>query len=400
MNARTATPQVYGAGDIAARNAMFAIAAVFLGIVLVGWHKLIAPSLGSGSAFLAWPIALFVAVVAIVMAIAVATERVRLQAAGPGAGGQHTWWAYLAVVLTLSALGTMNSMIYFFEGRTILSEAARQTERSLAELQAQAEKRLATPRADKDRRTAIDLMDKLAAELLNPNNCGYGEASRRAVVELRKLLPTFTELSGTLRCSTEAEVARLKITIGSYREQVDKLVRLLPSYTLDNAEVWQGFLATLSQRVKSEQEALQRVQGGLLPSAGHGAMGSTDSYAEAQLALQKAATTYGELATKLNTLAPPMPQMLPVPAELSLDASNQLGAIAQVLPFLASRLHMPRTYLYIGIALLLDLIFIACLMRTLRASRPIAPPAPATPADQDLDLDLTFLWVAPQKELA
>ncbi len=383
-------PDPLHASDVAARNALVAIVVLFVCILIAGWHKLIAPSLGSGASVLAWALAVAVAMIALATAVGVAAERVRLHANAADGPGRYTWVAYLGVLFMLSALGTMNTAIYFLEGRAVLEESVSGMQRDLADLQARAEAMLATPKFDMDKKDVLNRMNNVAAELTNEANCGYGKAARQAIEALKQRLPAFTELSGTLRCRTEEEKAKLRAVISAYRDQVDKLLKSMPSYAAEDVEGREGFLAGLRQRVKVDAEALQTAKDALLLSNGgaSGMVEPSDPYGQAQRALQAAARTYADSVAKLQQLKPDAPKLA---ARIGTDAPLQLGSVAQVVPFVLGRLNKISTYVYVLAAVMLDFILVACVIRVLRSRR--APTVRASPAG--VRTDLTFLWVPP-----
>jgi len=114
--------------DRAAFYALLCMIPIFIGFVTYGWGKILQPILPISAPFdsiLAYLAAIFLAVAGVVLAKVIAADGIRL-AAEPGVRLQFAkWmarsWAYLLVLLVISALGTTRTIFQISEVSVVLS---------------------------------------------------------------------------------------------------------------------------------------------------------------------------------------------------------------------------------------------------------------------------------------
>lgn len=413
MPAPLATP----AAPEDASPAMLIGVIALVGIVIaVGWYNLIAPSLFENFQFLSIPLAMGIAALAIVAARTVASEVIRVRK-DSDAPNRHTWIVFLLLLFGLSALGTLNTAIYYGEGPAVLRESLETASSSLTRLQARSTSLLATPNFDAKKKIVDDLMTNLEKEALHDANCGLGDKSRQHMAALKRELPGFVELTGKPNCKTTEGKRQLASTLASYREQTQRLLRNSVEYRLDRVGDVERIQAAMRATLPPLMERIEAAKRGItgVESEASGAGPSGGARTEARQALVGAARDYGSLLNQFKEHHPPGAALPALPASsdtaapqranyddlaaaIPIAAAVGLGSISQVAPLLVERLSTPgarlRTCGYIAFALLLDLLLVVAFKLAMTRG----PEAPARPANRSFtatDDDLHFLWVSP-----
>lgn len=234
--------------------ALFALIPLFIFVISNGWQSILAPFINlSGNPVVnlaaTWTAAVAIAIVAVVLAWGVASERARLRTEK---SARFTWIAYLGVLIVLSALGTMNWLFKILEAPTFLQEATEGTQAKLTaldqlalngiklvatdelhvkqeeqkrELEMQREqlqnyfesaKIKASAEPERFKKEIIRLFDSFEAEVRNPLKEGCGEVARGYLQEIQKKLPDLRLPSGD--CSK----ADPDVMIKAYRAAIDK----------------------------------------------------------------------------------------------------------------------------------------------------------------------------------
>lgn len=367
--------------------ALLAIVVLFVAVVTAGWHRLLAPVLSTftpssplAAGLLSAVAALAIAIIAVILARAVADERVdgaRARENKSAAGNDRTWWAYFFILFALSALGTMNTVFYYGEGGIVLREHLAQARQCLNELETTAKDALQTPAYSKRVAQVNGLLTRLEEEIRNPRNCGEGPEANRILQQLgRELGSEFTPLSGRSR-----DCQRVHELMTSYRRIAADLLRTSPDYTRENVARKEALMATIAEFTRSAHKRLDDAESAL----------AAGSRGDAQDALEGAASYYGKMTLEL-TGASGGPQT--TSCTIDVRQIRGLGSIAQVIPILMHRLDHLSTYLYILLALLLDVILIACFMRVLRSAQQPTDRPPTT-TDGASGRQPHFLWVNP-----
>lgn len=243
--------------------ALLSLIPVFVFVISSGWQSILSPVLhlsGSETINLAatWVAGIAIAVVAVVLAWGVASERARLRS---DKTARFTWIAYLAVLIVLSALGTMNWLFKVLEAPTFLKEATEATQTKLTaldqlsvngiklvktdelrakqdeqkrELQLQREqlknyyesaKLKASVEPDRFKNEILRLFESFEAEVRNPLKQGCGDVALGYIREIQAKLPDLRLPSGD--CSAADPDVMLK----AYRGAVDKA---LTNWTASN----------------------------------------------------------------------------------------------------------------------------------------------------------------------
>ena len=278
--------------DRAAFYALLCMIPIFIGFVTYGWGKILQPILPISAPFdsiLAYLAAIFLAVAGVVLAKVIAADGIRL-AAEPGVRFQFAkWmarsWAYLLVLLVISALGTTRTIFQISEVSVVLSNELSETGKQLSSLHVAIEAALKTPEYDtrvadyKAKRIKVDslvaqfetemqlvrevesaklnkeradierLWRQFAAEMNNPQNCGFGLETAKRFDELNAALKekkggSLTKLSGEgTQCSTvPAALQKYKDSYEPIRDSI---------FTLSNYKC--GVSATAAKRLDEIQ---------------------------------------------------------------------------------------------------------------------------------------------------
>lgn len=115
--------------------------------------------------------------------------------------------------------------------------------------------------------------------------------------------------------------------------------------------------------------------------------GSND--ANKRQALETAVATYAEMLHKLEGVHG---AQVTEKRFIDIHEARQLGSIAQIIPILIERWKEVSTWMYVILALSLDVILIVCFMRVLRGR---AMRSSGQAAGKPTERDLSFLWVNP-----
>lgn len=234
--------------------ALLALIPLFLFVISNGWQSILAPLINLSenpiiNVTATWTGAVAIAIVAVVLAWGVASERARLRTEK---SARFTWLAYLGVLIVLSALGTMNWLFKVLEAPTFLKEATEETQAKLTALdqlalngiklvkthelhlkqdeqkrglQMQREqlgnyfesaKLKASAEPERFKKQIIRLFESFESEVRNPLKEGCGEVARGYLQEIQTKLPDLRLPSGD--CSK----ADPEVMIKAYRAAVDK----------------------------------------------------------------------------------------------------------------------------------------------------------------------------------
>jgi len=218
--------------DTAAFYALLCLIPIFVIVVTYGWGRILQPILPVESPWnvvLAYFAAVFLALAGVVLAKVIAADRVQLSIEAQGKAKLSTWmarcWAYLLVLLTISALGTARTIFAVSQASDVLSNELSQTGTELRTLQATIDAMLKTPEYDvrlgeyKARRLKLDslvaqfeiemekvrqieltklddgianvdkLWEQFKIEVENPQLCGFGPAANQYFKALQDALP-------------------------------------------------------------------------------------------------------------------------------------------------------------------------------------------------------------------
>ena len=281
---------------------------------------------------------------------------------------------YYIALFGVTAAGTLNVMLYHFEGRAILGAGIDDAEHHLAALDRAAAPvlRRAAPGSDKAEEVGM-LLNELRNEITNPRYCGVGPAARQTIDRIAAILPEFREFSAG-RLSRTCDEATLREVYGRYEVIALEMLDLDP-----DRRRWTALQISIVRPVAEARTRLRRAEAALASER----PGSTIGYSVAQLALEDAAATYAVARRRLTAVD--RSAISRIEPALDLSVARGLGSITAMPALLASRLSHVSSWIYLVLAAALDLVLVFLFVDGLRS------PAPASVQDGRNE-DLRFLW--------
>ena len=286
-------PELRRTSDTAAFYALVCLIPIFTFVVTAGWRMILEPVLPIPSPYdtiVAYAAGLFLAVVGVVLAKVIAAERVQISLEDSVKSPLLKWlgrcWAYLFVLLVISALGTTRTIFSMSQASDVLSSELSATGTKLRNLQVVIDTTLLTPEYDasaaeyKAKRAKMEAALKqfesemqrrrdlqqsqlssqqanvesiwvqFEGEMKNPLNCGFGTESQKRFKELQAVLPGLVELSGSVgtQCAKIPEVLKqYREAVNSRKSSVFSLAKMSCSVTPAAAQHLQDLQALLPE---------------------------------------------------------------------------------------------------------------------------------------------------------
>jgi hypothetical protein len=330
-----------GKGDQAALLALIGMLVVFAFIVGRGWQTLVS----SYGAVVSLPIGVGMAVIAILLAYAVGSERTHHpRSKGPAL-------AYFFFLFNISALGAVNAMFVMFQSTNVFREEVERSNEVIVSLRDIGAPAISTADYDRFRADISERWRNLRAELDNPQLCGQGATAALRITELQVVLPSFRPLAGGGRCD------KVPALIAAYEKQITDLEKETPVYLAAKKKL------ELKKKIQVEAQSLldevNEIRKGL---------NGTFSMHTVKTKFFDVAERYGLVRQELAAAG--VTGVDKVPMRIDVKSISALGDIGQVIPFIISRLGETSTYVYLFIALVLDLAVIAAFARVLRVGPP------------------------------
>jgi len=369
---------------------------LFMATIGFGWWRL----LNSYTTFpylahIAAPlIAIFTAGLAFVMG---ARRAARKRAIEQGyAPGSSSWLLLYPFLFAFSALGLLTSFFYLLEGGVVLQEQIDHAQEQLAVLENGAVEALRDPAHEAREARVRQLLSSLQREINHPGGiCGVGREATDIIRRIREELPDYHQYARGA-ADTVCEPENLDRIYRSYEEQALDMLRDDHDFVASGGRDRQEFLAELRAAVSGAQEGLRAAEGDLRPSGPHRSSGS---YSEAQQALLNASTVYSRFRDSLaQRSARPIAAL---PAELDVSSGTQIDSIGAIIPSLVRRLRYLTTWVYLVLALLIDIGLVLLLSTVVQNMRRRASDSddtgesssePGSPRPRRAH-DPTFLWV-------
>jgi hypothetical protein len=313
------------------------IVTIFVFIVGRGWQTL----LSTQGLYISIAVGALVGTIATLLAYAIASERTYHP------NSRAVWLAYFFVLFNLSALGTINAMFVMFQSSNIFREQIESTGAAVVSLRDVGAASIETSDFDSFNSNVMDKWRNLKAELDNPVLCGQGPVASNRIQELQSLLPNFRALAGGGRCDKVAQL------IASYQKQIDSLMKESPIYLASKTRV------DLKKRVIAESRGLLDELNVIGKS-----LNSDFRLSSVKGQIFDIAERYSVIRQEIGITGATSPEKIPL--KIDVRSVSALGDIGQVLPFIVSRLTDVSTYVYLVIALVLDIAVILAFTRTLR----------------------------------
>jgi hypothetical protein len=296
---------------------------------------------------------------------------------------------YLAYffLFVVSAMGTVNAAFVLWEGSSVVRQDMGEVRSAYTALDVFARRNLVSPAHNKKRADLEALLANLHEEINNPNQgayCGVGEAAEAIIGRIRQIVPGMPIIRGTgaIRpCDSE----KAERVFQSYAVSARRTLESDPSFLSFNGPEKAGFLQSLAANLKQMRESFEDVEG---------LLGDPTAFAraEVQRPLATAAANYADDYKRTAGLTSSTVDDLP--AWVDISQSQELGSFAAFFDILASRLGDPKTWVYLLIAVLLDLALVYFLTQAFVRYRYSFRGDPPDPYRQP-GPNPKFLWVNP-----
>jgi hypothetical protein len=176
--------------DKSAQYVLVCLILGFVSVLSIGWGEMLSqaptffffPPTG-------WAVAVLIALFAIFLARAVASERLRLKQTKDSAF-RFAWLAYFVILLGISAVGTANFMYekVFSEGSEDRNQVLREVRAEFNKLRLAGLTVLSAESVQEKVREIQVLSQNLQKEILNPNRCGHGPEAKKIEQQLKTIL--------------------------------------------------------------------------------------------------------------------------------------------------------------------------------------------------------------------
>jgi hypothetical protein len=343
-------------------------------ILIVGWHRLLLVGIAFNNDYVSWTLAGVVTLVAVIMARSVASERIRI--AEDKATGKlsrdFTWLAYFVILFSLSAMGTLNTFLYYGEGSVIIGEAIETTLDCLSELQAIGTRVTKYPAYESLRVKVNEAFGSWSREASNDRNYGEGPVAKQLMANLTSILPGLHPLSGA--CYKPDCVNRV---IKRTEEGVNQAIVSTNEYRDGRILERELLKINLIKGIDGSIESLGKLK--LSPEG-------SQNINSARQSLESAWTIYDKLSGQIKSFEPM--KNSPICFEKRSQV-RYLGALSQIFPMLIERRNKISTYIFLFAAMILDLIMIASFIRALGSTSKVVGSSAAQAGMPK------FLWVDP-----
>lgn len=370
------------------------VTAVFMVVVSYGYTIAARRWLGEDSAVLTVLVGLTVALVAWVLAAAAAYLRVdRDTARSEGWPARSEWIFPFAMLLAISAAGTVNSGFYIYEGPEIIAETTTQARRGLVLLGSQGEAALRDSKIeslrDQVNRTLADLKQRITdgGGSGQPQSCGIGVDARKEIEKLGRLLPGFAVVPRTEGIHACADRKAMEQIFRWHEEQALRLFNSSDLYVTGRGKEREVLGARLRLVFRENLSALDGI--GRAVRASSAAGDSIKDYGTVLIVLNTAAATYSEMINSIDNVTG---KPLELPAALSVDEVRQLGSLPHLPRALIKRLGQIPTWIYLLSALLVDWAMLSAWEGLIRRSRAVLPVGSTGMSQADAETEVHFLW--------
>lgn len=337
--------------DGPARTTLVAVFLIFIGILSLGWHRLLLEPLGNSN-LVTWIVAIFLALTAAATARSVAQEQIQKrerQSCGHRNTVRGTQAMHISLLFGLSTVGSLSVGVYYGQGPEIVQESIDDSREALTDLERAAPSALHTPNYDRLAAEVNSHWIQLEMEIGNRRNCGDGPEAIRHIHAIAKLLPGFARPSGVIRNC--AETASL---IEGYRRRKDQLLTQSLAYKSDMVDE--------KARFRTELPDFIRINRGTLDDAQALLAAQTFDLSEAKTMIEAVANNIKNHAKRASALAG---AQVTLEHPISLDQLRSIGSYWQTLPLLLQRLNHGSTYVILMLSGLLDLILVVSFARVL-----------------------------------
>jgi hypothetical protein len=311
--------------------AAFGIGLIFMWLVGYGWYRTF--NSWTGNEFVAIPVGIVFALIAVTLALAIAKERT------VNPSQISTVFSYFFILILLSALGTINTLYFNFSGVSISQNAIKTAIEKVSTLRNRAPSLLATPEYDDWVRKVERSSSALLDEIDNPKLCGQGPEAMKRIAELQLLLPAFRQMAGAGGCE------KRDLLKSHYKEIISKQIELSENQLKFKAKLdAKIYIEKNSQQIIDKLTELQREAN------------AVSDIKRVQQELEDASSNYGKLKDLIESVTE---HQFDKSFTIDTSAIKSIGNVGDIFGFIASRFNEVNTIFYILIAILIDLTLIA-----------------------------------------
>ena len=310
--------------------ALSGISIIFCWLVGYGWYRTF--NSWTGVEGVSIVIGILIALIANILALAIAKER----QINPDDKG--TAFSYFFVLVLLSSLGTINTLYFNISGISIAQNDIKAAIEKVSELKVKAPILLATPSYDEWKNKVDNAWLNLQAEIRNPKLCGQGPEALKRISELQILLPSFKMMAGSSGCD------RTEQLITEYGNTIEKQKELSREY--QNAKVLLESKKYIEDEAKNSTDRLTK----LLTEVKH-----LSDISLVKTELNLISSEYSKMKDRLEAASS---KKLDQNFKIDTAGIQSMGNPGEIISFIATRLNEVNTYVYILIALLIDITLI------------------------------------------
>ena len=276
--------------------------------------------------------AVILSIIALVLGLAIAKERVE------NPQSNSTALSYFFILILLSALGTINTLYFNVSGARIVQEEIKGALHKVNTLKIRTPILLATPEYDAWSKKVEDASNNVFEEIKNKRLCGQGPEALRRIEELRSLLPSFKPLAGQGCDKTEDLIVQ-------YQRIIEKQIRSSPEALKASS------ILTAKDYIDLNGTKLEVNLNKLLETTNN-----AGDIQAAKIALRAAVEEFNKMKDKVEILSG---KSFDGDFIINTKGIDSIGNPGEILSFMASRLNEFNTYIYLVIALLIDLTLIS-----------------------------------------
>lgn len=310
--------------------AALGIGLIFMWLVGYGWYRTFNSWTGNG--LISISVGFLFALIAATLALAIAKERIS------NSEQISTAISYFFILILLSALGTINTLYFNVSGVSIAQNEVKHAIEKVNTLKNRAPSLLATPEYDDWKRRVESAKLALFDEIDNPRLCGQGPEALKRISELQNLLPSFRQMAGG-GCDKQ------DLLKSHYKEIIAKQVELsdknLKSKSKLDAKIY------VEQTANEINDSLTK----LLSETT-----SVSDISKVKIVLESASSNFSKMKDRIEVITG---QDLDKSLVINTSGIQSMGNVGEIFGFIASRLNEVNTYIYILIAVLIDITLIS-----------------------------------------
>jgi len=310
--------------------AAFGVCIIFSWLVGYGWYRTF--NSWTGNLILAVISGSILSTIAIILGLAIAKQRVQ------DPNNISTPLSYFFILILLSALGTINTLYFNVSGARIIQDEIKGALHKINVLKTRTPILLSTPQYEAWKKEVERAADNVYEEITNKRLCGQGPEAQKRIYELRNLLPSFKPLAGQGCDKADQLIEQYKIIIQKQIESSNETLKV--SNKLDAREY-----------IRNNCEKLEGNLNKLLETTN-----KAEDIETAKIQLRGAVEEFNKMKDQVEILSE---KGFDDRFIINTKGIDSIGNPGEILSFMASRLNEVNTYIYLIIALLIDITLIS-----------------------------------------